>query len=71
MCRQHGRSVEETQGARSFFFFFKFIYLERERVCVCEWGQGRERRRENSTQAPCCHVEPNSGLDLMNCEIMI
>ena len=37
-----------------------------------EEGEGkRERERKNPKQAPHCQcTEPNTGLELMNCEIM-
>ena len=56
-----------------YFYFFKLISLfwERERRREHQCGRGREKGRENSQQATRWHsTEPNTGLELMNCEIM-
>ena len=48
-----------------FFFFFnflKFTYFERERV---QAGEGQRGERENPKQA-----EPDTGLELTDCEMM-
>ena len=53
-----------------FFSFLKFIYSEREKVQVPE-GQ-RERRRERiPSRLYAVSAEPNAGLRLTNCEILI
>ena len=55
-------------------FFFMFIFerereRERERESAGE-GQ-KEKETEDPKQAPCCqHPEPETGLELMNHEIM-
>ena len=46
---------------------FKFIYFERERKCE----GGAEKERETQAGSIRVSVEPNVGLSLMNCEIMI
>ena len=48
--------------------FLKFIHL-RESECTHDWGGGRERERIPS-RLRTVSIEPDSGLDLMNCEIM-
>ena len=62
----------------SFFFVCKFIYLfwerERERASTrdCKQGWGRERGRERiPSSLHTVSIEPDVGLDPMNCEIMI
>ena len=45
------------------FFFLLFIYFER--------GRGRERRRERiPSRLHAVNTQPNTGLSLINCEIM-
>ena len=66
-------------------FFLKFIYLERERAKVGQeqrerererervhaHGRGRERGRERiPSRLRAVSAEPDTGLELVNCEIM-
>ena len=54
------------------FFSIKkiLIYVERERVHMSGGGAAMGER-ENLKQAPPCQCEPYTGLEPMNCEIMI
>ena len=65
---------------KSLSFFNVYFFVLRERVCVHELGRGRkreggrggrERERERESQADSMLVmEPEAGLEPMNCEIM-
>ena len=53
-----------------FFNVYIFIYFERERERT-SGGRGRERRRDGiPSRLLTVSAEPNTGLDLTNCEIM-
>ena len=52
------------------FFFKVYSFILRERGRVCKQGRGRERER--ITNRLCTvSLEPDAGLDLLNCEIVI
>ena len=60
VCRSRSRGWAETEGER-----------ERERESMCKQGRGSERRREKiPSRLSTDSVEPNAGLNLMNCKIM-
>ena len=51
----------------SIYLFSKFIYFEREQV----GEEQRERERERISSRHCSvSAEPNTGLEVTNCEIM-
>ena len=72
-------ALELNPGTSAFFplyflriSFFKFIYSES--VCVCSrahvsWGEKQERERIPS-RLHAVSIEPGTGLDPVNCEIM-
>ena len=47
-----------------------YLLIERKRESTNRWGRGRVRGRERiPSRLPAVSADPDSGLDLVNCEI--
>ena len=52
-------------------YFFLSLFILRERECESRGGAEREEERENPSRLHTVSAEPDMGLKLANCEIMI